>query len=267
MKRILLSVGIIASSLIASAQCDPGAYDWQEAPFGVSPNPQAGEQFSPATINVAYAEIIYVKAPTSASDIDETLPEFVMIDSLRLNDVLIDLSGTFVPLSTIGLNLTCNNQGHSPNPCVFLPGNAYCGDIAGTPNVSGTFPVKIAVTGFINFFGPQAVPYEFEGYTLVINGPIGITESQVQLQSLTVSQNSPNPAMDVTSIQYELAVAGEVEVLVINLVGMQVFTKKLNGKKGQNTYRLDTSALESGVYLYSITAGDKKFTRRMLVQH
>lgn len=267
MKNIVLAGICAAIGFPAIAQCDPFAYDWQEAPFGVSPNPAMGEQFSPATINLTYSETIYVKAPISAADIDETLPEFVLIDSLRLNDVLVDVGGSFVPLSNIGLNLTCNNQGHSSNPCMFLPGNAYCGDISGTPNVSGQFPVKINVTGYITFFGPQAVPYEFEGYTLVINGPVGVAEVIPAAQSLTVSQNTPNPAVDMTNIQFDLAVPGEVEIHVINLVGANIFSKKINGKKGSNTYRLDTSSFESGVYLYSVSAGDRKFTRRMLVQH
>jgi hypothetical protein len=267
MKKSILSLSVFLMALAASAQCDPSAHDWGKASFGVSPDPQFGEQFDAATINVPYEEVIFVKAPTSAADIDETLPDIVAIDSLRLDDVLLDNGTGFVSLNSVGLYLTCNNNGDSPNPCVFLPGNAYCGDIAGTPTVAGEFPVKIAVTGFLDFFGPQAIPYEFEGYTLIVNGGnISVSET-VAVQALTVGQNSPNPAVDVTNIQYELTVPSEVEVVVINLVGTQVYSKKAMGKKGVNNFRLDTSDLESGVYLYSVTAGEKKFTRRMLVQH
>ena len=266
MKQSILILALSSLGLPAIAQCDPNAHNWNGAPFGVSPDPQMGEQFESAVLNVPYSDVIYVKAPTSAADIDETLPAFVMIDSLRLEDVLLDNGNSFVSLNTIGLFLECNNNGDSPNPCVFLPGNAYCGDIFGTPTVAGSFPVKISVTGFIDFFGSQAIPYEFEGYTLVVNGTIAVVEATAP-QSLLVAQNSPNPASDMTTIQYDLAVPAEVEISVVNLVGAQVYSRKMLGKKGTNSFRLDTSGLESGVYLYCVSAGEKKFTRRMLVQH
>jgi len=267
-KKLLFSTAIICFSFLSFGQCDPLSHDWAGATFGVSPDPQIGEQFGNAVVNEPYTEVIYIKSPTSAMDIDATLPAFVLIDSLRLDDLLVNTGVSFVGLNEIGLYLGCNNLGDCLDPCTFLPGNVYCGDIYGTPTVAGEFPVKIAATGFLDFFGPQAVPYEFEGYVLVITGGIvSVVEAPAMVQSLTVELNTPNPAVDFTQIAFDLAISGDVELSVINLVGGQVISKRINGKKGMNTYRLDTSGIESGVYLYSLSAGEKKFTRRMIVQH
>jgi hypothetical protein len=264
-KKLLSIFSAVVLSATVTAQCDPLAYDWADATFGVSPNPTLGETFDTGDVGVPYSEVVYVKTPTNAGDINPDLGNLIQIDSMRLDSITIFNGLNDVQLSTIGLNVTCNNNGDSQDPCMFMPGSAYCGDISGTPTVAGNFDVKIFVTIYFNAFGPQELPYFFEGYTLQIDGTVGIDESTGN--SLQVAQNAPNPAFDYTTIQYELAQAADVNLTVTSLVGQVVMNKTVRGKKGDNLFRIDTSDFETGIYLYTIQAGDKRVTRKMIVQN
>lgn len=266
MKRIFYAAFFILSPLAILSQCDPSSHDWGSATFGVSPDPTVGENFLPAVINQPYSDAVYVLCPSSVGDV---VPEYanvqLAIDSISLDSVTVFNGIADVQMSTIGLYLTCNNNGESDNPCMFFPGNAYCGDIAGTPTVAGTFDVKIFVTVHFNFFGAQSLPYSFEGYVLEVSS--GNSVSEATASSLTLNQNNPNPASAYTNLTFQVASVQDVTISVCNLVGEVVYQKDIKAKRGENQFRLETSAFETGVYLYSIQTMDKKLTRKMIVQH
>jgi hypothetical protein len=266
MKRNLLSFfSLLVFAGTSAAQCDPTAHDWGTSTFGVSPDPLLGETFSTGSIGVPYSDVVYVKTPSNAGDINPDLGTLIQIDSIRLDSITIFNGLNDVQLSTIGLDVACNNNGDSQDPCMFMPSNEYCGGISGTPTVAGTFDVKIFVTIYFEAFGPQQLPYFFEGYTLQIDGTVGVDDKT--LAKFDVSQNAPNPALDHTIVQYELEQYGDVNFTVMNLVGHVVLNKTVRSKKGDNQMRIDTSLLQSGIYLYSVQSGDKKITRKMIVQH
>ncbi len=264
-KKLLSFCFASVTVLTLSAQCDPLAHDWEGATFGVSPDPTLGENFLPASLGVPYSDVVYVKTPINAGDINPDLGDLIQIDSMRLDSITIFNGINDVQLSTIGLNVICNNNGDSPDACMFMPGNAYCGDIAGTPTVAGTFEVKIFATIYFQAFGPQELPWEFEGYSLVISGTNNVNESsEFKLQ---VSQNSPNPAFDYTVINYELPNYADVNFTVNNLIGEVVMNRTVRGKKGDNQLRIETAELETGIYLYTIQSAGRKITRKMIVQN
>lgn len=267
MKRLLLSAAILSSALFAQAQCAPDAHDWAGAAYGVSPNPQIGEQFQTAYLNQEYSDVIYVKAPSSSTDVDPTFPITIPLDSIRLDSIQINTGLGWVDIASIGLTVTCNNLGLLPGACTFPAGGSYCGDISGTPTVAGVFPVKIKITAFGTFFNsPVSVPQTFEGYQFTVVDPAASIHETVA-QNLTLGQNRPNPAIGETDISFELAKAENVRFVVTNLVGAKVYERSINAKRGNNTIGFDASELESGIYLYSIEASGKKFTKRMVVQH
>lgn len=263
-KKLLLSTFIVVLANVTNAQCDPASHDWMGEAFGVSPDPNAGETFVDGILGEYYNDVVYVLAPVDVTDIDSTFAIDLQIDSISLDSITLFNGLADVQLSNIGLNVTCNNNGDSPNPCMFMPGNAYCGDISGVPTAAGIFPVKIYVKVFFNFFGPQSAPYEFENYTLNIVDPTSILEKVTP--AITISQNTPNPANTSTDITFQLSRPENVQFEVLNLLGEKIYASKSSGRKGDNKLTLDTSAMEPGVYLYSIQCADKKFTKRMIVQ-
>lgn len=264
MRNILLALGIVSGAVFsAGAQCDPDDHDWGSQVWGVSPNPTMGENFEPGILNTAYHQIVYFLVPSDAGVIIPFLAG-TPIDSLFLSSASIDLGSGYEPLSALNLDLDCNNRNQSPSPCMFLGGNTYCGDISGVPDQAGVFPIKLTVQIYAGG-SSTPFPYDFEGITFEVQDPNSVNELAVA--SVTVYQNSPNPATSVTQIPFDLNAPGSVELTVMNLVGEKVYSRIISGKKGNNSIRFDTSDIQNGVYLYSISAGDRKFTRRMIVQH
>jgi phosphodiesterase/alkaline phosphatase D-like protein len=96
-------------------------------------------------------------------------------------------------------------------------------------------------------------------------GPITVKVSPPN--RFTLDQNFPNPFNPVTSIRYELAVAGQVQLMVYNLLGQQVVTLvESRQQAGFHTVTwngLNSShrSVASGVYFYRIVVtGDEKNT-------
>lgn len=274
MKRLLpVFLVILFSWSVSSAQtCVSDDYDWGTASFGVSPDPTQGETFEIANVGVPYHDVIYVKCPAMAGDIlSEDHPLYAMaqsvaLDSVKLRSITLLEGTTEIQLSSIGLALACNNNNESNDPCMFFPSNNYCGDITGTPTVTGTWPVRINITAYFNLFGAQAIDYPMEGYTFVVQGTAAVLETPKE-SGFTVMQNIPNPAINSTSIPYFLTSPEPVSIVVTNLIGERIISKTVKGKKGENVYNLNTSEIPNGIYLYSVQTDDKKVTKRMVVQH
>jgi len=276
MRLSLLFVAAIFIGTTVSAQiCDPTDYDWGTATFGVSPDPTQGESFETGEVGVVYYDVIYVKCPATAGDVlgvDHPMYPLVgtvPLDSVKLNSITLFNGVSNIPLSDIGLQLTCNNNDDSPNPCMFYPSNNYCGDIAGTPTTPGTWPVTINITAYILSplgGGAQAIDYPMEGYTFTVEGDVSVNDA-VKSSVFSVEQNSPNPANNNTNISYSLANTEDVSLVITNLIGERILSKNVKGKKGENQLSIDTSEIPNGIYLYSLQSGTRKVTKRMIVQH
>lgn len=140
-----------------AAQCTAD-FDFGDLTLGVSPNPEIGEQFAPGVIGMPYEDVLHILLPQYVLDIDSTLPfsPTTPLDSVSLATItLVDLSDTLVTttLAAVGLEVTCNNNGDSGNPCSFLGGNQYCAALTGTPTVQGSYRVDISVNGWVTVFG------------------------------------------------------------------------------------------------------------------
>jgi hypothetical protein len=144
---------------------------------------------------------------------------------------------------------------------MFGPGAGYCGDIAGTPNQTGIFPVKIAVTANLLLLGD--VPYEFTGFTLDFSGN-SVTEG---ITFNDVVKVSPNPANEFTLMTFPMGSNDQAEVSVYNTMGQLVFSEKTMTTPGANTYRLNTSNLPTGNYVARLVSGKNVAEKLIQVQH
>ena len=79
-------------------------------------------------------------------------------------------------------------------------------------------------------------------------------------------QNYPNPFNPTTIITYSIAKESHVTLTVFNLLGQKVKTL-VDQEKPIGTYiiNFDSSGLSSGVYFYSVKAGDFFQVRKMLL--
>lgn len=114
-------------------------------------------------------------------------------------------------------------------------------DYASNAGVAG-YPINIVVTG-INDPIDNSAPKEFN-----------------------LSQNYPNPFNPSTTINYSLPTTGFVTLRVYNLLGEEIAVL-VNEEKpaGNYTAIFNAAGLSSGIYLYSLSTGFNKETRKMIL--
>ena len=94
---------------------------------------------------------------------------------------------------------------------------------------------------------------------------VGITDNHSP--AFEVSQNRPNPAIAQTIIDVNTMLSGTLELSVVNLLGQQVYTeRKVADCAGVLSFKVDVSALNTGVYFYKVTAGNSSITKKMIVR-
>lgn len=256
--RYITLFAAVLTAIFAQAQCEAD-FDFGEAEWGASPDASVGEQFDTAYVDVPYYDVFHVLVPVDASAID---PMFQLpLDSVILMDVVLTDTTTLeqYTLEDIGLEIVCNNNESSPNPCTLLSGAQYCASLEGTPTAGGVFQMSLDVAAWVTVFGVGvAQPYSFAGYILdVIGEPINSVTS-IETNDWKVY---PNPANDVLTIQ---KASPEAWIEVYNLAG-QAIPLVLN--QATNRVSVDTSSLTSGLYFVVHHDAQGISTQRVVVQH
>ena len=103
-------------------------------------------------------------------------------------------------------------------------------------------------------------------YKRLIYGLPGIKQDLEILREYKLYQNYPNPVNPSTTISYYLEKSGTVTLKVFNILG-KVVSVLVNSyqTKGAKEIKFDASNLPSGVYFYTLTAGDFKDTKVMVL--
>jgi hypothetical protein len=260
MKKLLLSIIILAGAIVSIAQCNPNDWDFGKVQYAVYPDTVTG--LLPGCLGQPYSQVVYFKVPTDAGDVN---PAFAgaQISSIRLDSIVYDGAQN---ITNLGLDLSCS----APN-CIFNGGAQYCGNITGVPNQVGEFQVSIVVTvfAFLNLGGfpvPVNFPFAFPGYTYSVSS-CGTINTQEYEYAFNLGSVSPNPANQTARIPFELPNTERVELSVVNMVGDQLIRKSFAGKRGENSITLDVADLPSGIYLYTMQSGSYKSTRKLVIQH
>ncbi|TES94064.1 MAG: T9SS type A sorting domain-containing protein, partial [Candidatus Cloacimonadota bacterium] len=81
-----------------------------------------------------------------------------------------------------------------------------------------------------------------------------------------LSQNYPNPANQLSIINYQLPVKSQVSLKVYDVSG-RLMDVLIDGiiEPGYHSMRLDTKVYVSGVYFYRLAAGGRIFTKKMVI--
>ncbi len=91
-------------------------------------------------------------------------------------------------------------------------------------------------------------------------------ESDYTPVEFALHQNYPNPFNPKTVIRFELPTESSVNISIFNIIGEEV-ANLFNEKLGSGVYSVTFNGynLPSGLYLYRLTAGNKVFTRKMML--
>ena len=82
----------------------------------------------------------------------------------------------------------------------------------------------------------------------------------------TLHNNYPNPFSSSTTISYELAREGHVNITLFDLQGRAVRTLvDTYQSPGNHSYALDAGNLPSGTYVYQIDVGDWQASKKLLL--
>ncbi len=92
------------------------------------------------------------------------------------------------------------------------------------------------------------------------------SESEELPAEVTLSTNYPNPFNPETTIRYALPQAGEVRLVVYDLLGHEVAVLVDQSRPaGNHTVRFGAGNLSSGLYVYRLQAQDKTIVRTMML--
>ncbi|MBS1516375.1 MAG: T9SS type A sorting domain-containing protein [Bacteroidetes bacterium] len=135
------------------------------------------------------------------------------------------------------------------------------------------FDLENASATDMKFYGEQ-LGFIYGGETGQIfrttdGGSTFVVQTTSEITSVfLLSQNYPNPFNPSTRINYELKITNFVTLKVFDLLGKEV-ASLVNEKQNAGSYVVDFKSAEynlpSGIYFYTLNAGDFKETRKMVL--
>jgi hypothetical protein len=168
-------------------------------------------------------------------------------DEFQVFTTMVSATGFFSNVSVPGNITVWDNPGFNPN---FYTNQTD--DNCGCPNPNTTIGNG---------------PYHTDWNTIVV----GINEDEILIPTeYGLSQNYPNPFNPLTTIKYQLPEAAEIELVIYNILGQEIYTL-INGKKqaGYHSQAWNATdqygnAVASGLYIYRLDA--KGVSGRKFVQ-
>jgi hypothetical protein len=135
--------------------------------------------------------------------------------------------------------------------------NPLSADFDESPTVKGYSYVKYTFYDINNISDSVRVGFKFNASLLGIKTNANILEY--------VSEVYPNPSNENASISISLKQDVDVKLQVYNCLGSLINTTSQKYAPGKNKISIDCSDLNAGIYFVSVSAGDAKMTRRLIV--
>ena len=249
MKKLLIITFSLFSFTFVYSQCTPDP-TYADSTFGVWPTPQTN--FPAGDVGVFYDEVVYFKVPRDAGNVDSSFAG-QLIDSIILSSV------TNLPP---GLSYQCDIPS-----CTWNYDSVGCASISGTPTTNGSYQISLDATVWTEIFlTPFPVPYSFNGYSINI-GPTSDNSLGSSFSNLSLENPVPNPSNNSTNIGYSSTNSENISFEITNLLGEKLIQENLVSNIGLNNITVNTSIFPNGIYLYSISNGQVRSTKRLIVHH
>lgn len=136
---------------------------------------------------------------------------------------------------------------------------------APTASVNGRFAIRYGcVDG-----GPTGNNTDYSGIDAMVieRNTVGITNTNGEVpSSYSLQQNYPNPFNPVTNIKFAIPNSSEVKLAVYDVLGNEISVLVNEFKQAGNYVAdFDASKLSSGVYFYTLSTGEYKETKKMML--
>jgi len=145
------------------------------------------------------------------------------------------------------------------------------------PSGFGSFAYRVRYIeqdGYQSFVQPYTAPQDHwtaqedksDQWEAAPSGVTAVGDNEIIPLKFQLSQNYPNPFNPSTAIKFTIAKAGNVTLKVFNVLGQQVSTlinKEMS--TGNYNFNFDASALSSGIYFYTLHAGNNIATKKMVL--
>ncbi|HMS63733.1 MAG TPA: T9SS type A sorting domain-containing protein [Ignavibacteria bacterium] len=195
-----------------------------------------------------------------------TSPSLIQLSASGITVVYCDVQGGTSGTGNINLDPMFDSTNYyirSNSPCVDKGDSSSAFNDPADPGnpLLAKFPSK---GGLRNDIGAYGGP----GSNKIANSIVGIKSLSGNLspEKFYLNQNYPNPFNPGTVISYQLKVSSLVTLKVYDVSGKIVATL-VNEKKNAGSYevKFDGSNLSSGIYFYTINAGDFVETKQMIL--
>jgi len=118
-----------------------------------------------------------------------------------------------------------------------------------------------------NAIGSTAKLYSAIAFVGVASLASPVNDQGIVPNKFTLHQNYPNPFNPSTEIRFTLPMASNVVLKIYNILGNEVQTVIDNQtmSSGDHSIRVDAPNLSSGIYFYTLKAGQYKSTQKMML--
>jgi len=98
------------------------------------------------------------------------------------------------------------------------------------------------------------------------NTPVSVEDIREIIEEYSLEQNYPNPFNPSTKITFQIPESGLVSLKIYDVLGIEIATL-LNEEKNPGKYELDFNAsyLSSGIYFYTLRAGNFTSIKKMIL--
>jgi len=184
---------------------------------------------------------------------DNDLPDIFTVGIDPLKHTYTDtINVTAIGLSEAWLSAFCANASHY----VFTDDSKF----------TIPFTYEVLNAGSLD----NAVTYKYISNFSFAEGDftkVGINEKPKPAGSFTINAAYPNPTTGISVIKVNLEKASSLGLDVYNLTGQKVFEQSLGySAAGAHDLTIDCSGMRAGVYFYTVKAGEKSVTKKLVVK-
>ncbi len=94
---------------------------------------------------------------------------------------------------------------------------------------------------------------------------VGLDENTFNPNALQLGQNIPNPASNSTSVPFYLPKTGQMEFVVVNLLGQVMYQESGQRSAGDQLIKMDLNNFSDGVYFYWMIFENQKLSNKMII--